>query len=285
MYYIQQGHHSAIRACINLGVFEKLIEGNGKSKTSSELAKDTNADPILLGGLLEDAPFTYHLVYSTNGRTARLLKHLAAMGSIHETGPNEYVSTPFSKALKEPIYRDAYPTMYCRSTSPTRRPFFNHAIRFEISGPAFFALPNYLSNIQYKNPDNPADGSFQLGHGTKSHFFEWVSQNPGRLEQFQNHMAGYRAGRPCWMDEGFFPVQANLVEGAKKDDDSVFLVDLGGGKGHDLQELNQKHPNIPGKLVLQELKGVIDEALTAGLDFKIESMAHDFFTPQPIVGM
>ena len=43
---------------------------------------------------------------------ARLLKHLAAMGSIYETGSNEYVSTPFSSALKEPIYRDAYPTMF-----------------------------------------------------------------------------------------------------------------------------------------------------------------------------
>lgn len=42
----------------------------------------------------------------------RLLKHLAAMGSIYETGPNEYVPTPVSKALKEPIYRDAYPTMF-----------------------------------------------------------------------------------------------------------------------------------------------------------------------------
>ena len=42
----------------------------------------------------------------------RLLKHLAAMGSIYETGPNEYIPTPLSRVLKEPIYRDAYPAMY-----------------------------------------------------------------------------------------------------------------------------------------------------------------------------
>ena len=42
----------------------------------------------------------------------RLLKHLAAMGTIYETGPNEYVPTALSNALKEPIYRDAYPTMF-----------------------------------------------------------------------------------------------------------------------------------------------------------------------------
>ena len=47
----------------------------------------------------------------------RLLKHLAAMGTIYETGSNEYVPTPLSKALKEPIYRDAYPTMFVLPTS------------------------------------------------------------------------------------------------------------------------------------------------------------------------
>ena len=86
------------------------------------------------------------------------------------------------------------------------------------------------------------------------------------------------------MDKDFFPVQKNLVEGAKTEDNSVFLVDLGGGKGHDLQELYQKHPNIPGKLVLQELKDVIDEAVTTGLDSKIVPMPHDFFTSQPVIG-
>ena len=42
----------------------------------------------------------------------RLMRHLAAMGSIYETGPNEYVATPFSKSLKEPIYQDNYNTMF-----------------------------------------------------------------------------------------------------------------------------------------------------------------------------
>lgn len=34
------------------------------------------------------------------------------MGSVYETGPNEYISTPFSKALKDPVYRDGYPTAF-----------------------------------------------------------------------------------------------------------------------------------------------------------------------------
>ncbi|MCJ1434794.1 hypothetical protein MMC27_004164 [Xylographa pallens] len=241
----QQGHHSALRAGIDLKLFEKLDERNGEAKSSAELAKMTSADPVLLG---------------------RLLKHLAAMGSIYETGPNEYISTPFSRALREPIYRDAYPTM------------------MGICGPAFFALPEHLSKTHYKNPDNPADGAFQLGWDTSDHFFGWVSQRPDRLTQFQNHMAGYRTGRPSWMDPDFYPVEKNLVEGATTGDDAVFLVDVGGGKGHDLQELHRKHPTLPGKLVLQELPGVVEEAQSAGLGPNIVAMPHDFFTTQPITG-
>lgn len=39
----------------------------------------------------------------------RLLKHLAAMGSVYETGADSYLSTPVSKAYIQPVYRDAVP--------------------------------------------------------------------------------------------------------------------------------------------------------------------------------
>ena len=97
-------------------------------------------------------------------------------------------------------------------------------------------------------------------------------------------MAGYRTGRRSWMDTDFYPVKERLINGAQTQDDAVFLVDIGGGKGHDLQELYQKHPDLPGTLVLQDLKGVIGEAKAAGLSKKITPMAHDFFTKQPIIG-
>lgn len=157
--------------------------------------------------------------------------------------------------------------------------------RFEIFGPGFLALPEHLSKSEYKNPDNPADGAFQLGHGTKDHLFEWMSQRPERLSQFQHHMAGYRTGRPSWMDPDFYPVEDNLVKGARTEHDAVFLVDVGGGKGHDLQELYRKHPKLPGKLVLQDIRSVIEDAEASGLDGKIIPMEHDFFATQPIIGM
>lgn len=86
------------------------------------------------------------------------------------------------------------------------------------------------------------------------------------------------------MDPNFYPVEDNLVKGAKTEQNAIFLVDVGGGKGHDLQELYRKHPKLPGKLVLQDLKGVIEEARASGLEEKIIPMEHDFFTKQPIIG-
>lgn len=87
------------------------------------------------------------------------------------------------------------------------------------------------------------------------------------------------------MDRDFYPVDENLVKGAKTEDDAVFLVDVGGGKGHDLQEFCRKHPKLPGKLILQDLKDVIQEAEASGLDGKIIPMEHDFFTVQPVMGV
>ncbi|KAL9100779.1 MAG: hypothetical protein Q9163_003886 [Psora crenata] len=163
-------------------------------------------------------------------------------------------------------------------------PAANLCPRFGILGPGFFALPEYLAKSQYQSPDDPVDGAFQLSHGTKDHFFEWLSKRPELMSQFQNHMAGYRTGRPSWMDPDFYPVEKNLVEGAKTNEDSVFLVDVGGGKGHDLLELHRKHPKLPGKLILQDMKDVIAEAQATGLNERVTTMEHDFFTEQPILG-
>ncbi|KAJ9661615.1 hypothetical protein H2201_006471 [Coniosporium apollinis] len=81
-------------------------------------------------------------------------------------------------------------------------------------------------------------------------------------------MGGYRLGQPSWIDPDFYPVQDLLVKG--------------GNLGHDLEEFRRKHPATPGRLVLQDLRVVIGQIKE--LDEKIEPMAHDFFTEQPIKG-
>lgn len=96
-------------------------------------------------------------------------------------------------------------------------------------------------------------------------------------------MSAYRQGRPSWMDPDFFPVEELLIKGASLDPDAVFLVDIGGNIGHDIAEFHQKHPDVPGRLILQDLPPVIEQIEELGS--KIERMPYDFFTPQPIIGM
>jgi hypothetical protein len=96
-------------------------------------------------------------------------------------------------------------------------------------------------------------------------------------------MAAYRAGKPSWVDPGFYPVSEELADKFDPTSSEVMLVDVGGGLGHDLQELRERHPSLPGRLVLQDRAEVID-AVAAGGGGVFEATAHDFFTPQPVKG-
>lgn len=84
------------------------------------------------------------------------------------------------------------------------------------------------------------------------------------------------------MDPDFYPVQEQLVKGAKADPNAAFLVDIGGNIGHDLAEFAGKHADVPGRLVLQDLPVVLGQI--AGLDDRIERMPYDFYTEQPLKG-
>lgn len=48
------------------------------------------------------------------------------------------------------------------------------------------------------------------------------------------------------MDPSLYPVEQQLIQGADTDPNAPFIVDVGGGVGHDLAEFKQKFPNHPG---------------------------------------
>ena len=65
-------------------------------------------------------------------------------------------------------------------------------------------------------------------------------------------MSAYRAGKPSWADPGFYPVTERLFDGFDSSVSDLLPVDVGGGMGHDLVELKEKYPKLPGKLILQD---------------------------------
>ena len=100
--HLQLSLRAAIRTGIDLGLFYKLSE---QPQSAAKLAQATGADVELLGVLIFAG--SYEWGWLTEGRTARILKHLAAMHVVREASSDTYSATPLSIALTEQIYVDS----------------------------------------------------------------------------------------------------------------------------------------------------------------------------------
>ncbi|KAI9751446.1 MAG: hypothetical protein M4579_006056 [Chaenotheca gracillima] len=234
---------SVARVAVDLKIFEKLSEDGGTPKTTAQLATATGADPALIG---------------------RVLKHLASVRLIAEIAADTYGPNHLTKVFCEPKYRDGI--SFC----------------FDLAGPPFQRLPEYLAKNGYKDPTDVADGPFQYGHRTELNSWGFMKANPQIRSSFNNHMSGYAFGRPHWMDPGFYPVEENLIQGFKDSKDAVMIVDVGGGLGHDLELFYEGYPKAPGRLINQDIPDTIGSIAKSKYD--IEHEVHDFYTPQPIKG-
>ncbi|KAF4990452.1 hypothetical protein FDECE_14393 [Fusarium decemcellulare] len=192
---------------------------------------------------------------------ARVLKHLAANGIIKEVGLDQYVGTPFSMSTRDPTMEGGL------------------IYSFEGMIPTFQGLPEFLAKTNYQVPKDASDGPVQYGLRTDKPFFSILQDNARLGKAFNGFMTGYAKARPRWVD--FYPFEERLGAAAAEHS-GPFLVDVGGGLGHELAPLCSGNTAPPGKLVLQDLPAVIDEAKASGnLPKAIEAVAHDFFKPQP----
>lgn len=159
----------------------------------------------------------------------------------------------------------------------------NQTYSHDIMLPSFTATPQFLAETKYANPSNITSTPFQLGHHTKLTFFEYLAKHPEQAQQFNNFMGLYATDRPRWLDEGHFPVRDILGKGASTEENAVLLVDVGGGKGHDLILFQKRYGDLPGRMVLQDLPSVVEQA--GQLPEGLEATGHDFFKENPIKGM
>jgi hypothetical protein len=97
--------------------------------------------------------------------------------------------------------------------------------------------------------------------------------NPIILKEFNTFMRHQRLNSSTWMD--VYPVDLSTSS------PSDFFVDIGGGVGHMCNALMEKFPNLPGRVVLQDLPETI-KSLPGQQSFT--PMVHDYFTEQPVKG-
>lgn len=142
-------------------------------------------------------------------------------------------------------------------------------------------LPDYFKKNGYKNPATASQNPFQFAVDTKESYLGWMQQRPTILENCSTYMAGLRQTGVVkkWMD--WFPVQREVLDGAKGDPTPVIIVDVGGGTGGNVMAFRKKFPDAPGKFIFEDLDHVFDSTADLG---GTEGLAYNFFTPQPIRG-
>ncbi|TVY18906.1 O-methyltransferase asqD [Lachnellula arida] len=221
------------------------IASSESPKTASELASITGADKQLI---------------------VRILRPLTTMGIFAEVGYETYAATPTTKILTVPSVGGGFKFM------------------FDQAATSVIHMPHFLAHTSFANPAGPST-AFQSAFTTDLQLFPWLMQHASPMSNFNDLMTGQRMTRIEWFD--FADVHSILFTNDTSSDanDSALLVDIGGGRGHDLEAFRKRFPGEvrgKGKLVLQDMPPVIADI--GDLHGDIVRQEYDFFTPQPVVG-
>ncbi|OJI99513.1 hypothetical protein ASPVEDRAFT_125078 [Aspergillus versicolor CBS 583.65] len=187
----------------------------------------------------------------------RILRSQAAFGLIKDTASQEYTSSAFTDVFVNP---DAAGTI---------------AQLFDISGPCTQVLPDYLAETGYKEIVSNKECPFQKAFNTDQTLFEWMPQHPKHMKSLGHLMALQRP--EIWVDH--FPVLEQL--GDFPSAEKTLMVDIGGGFGQQSKALRAKFPELPGKVIVQDIPQTLAAAQPAE---GVELVEHNFFKPQPIHG-
>lgn len=107
--------------------------------------------------------------------------------------------------------------------------------------------------------------------------FGILSKDSRRKKIFDDYMEARRfSNEPKWLD--IYPAGERL----RAEDGEALIVDVGGGKGHDLGLFRQRFPDVTGELIVQDLPRTF--ASLAERPKGITLMEHDFFDEQPVKG-
>ncbi|RYP75950.1 hypothetical protein DL769_003716 [Monosporascus sp. CRB-8-3] len=184
---------------------------------------------------------------------SRIMRYLVANRLVAEVTPDHYVARKTTHALADA----------CIESSMR----FFHAI----SNPAFQALPDFLKETGYQNQTQKT--ALQKGLNTELGLFPWLKQHPDLLKDFQSLMGVPKEGN-C-LD--VIPLDHFVSSGHE----GPVFVDIGGNTGQQAGRLVSKHPELAGRVVVQDREETINSAPGAK---GVQLQAHDFFSPQPVKG-
>lgn len=135
-------------------------------------------------------------------------------------------------------------------------------------------MPAYFKSNGYRPPTNSQPLPFNVEFGTPLSFYEYAAQHDSVMRYAGQYMNCWHEGLGTWLD--VYPLEA---EWSGSTTTEVLFVDVGGGFGQQCRALRQLFPHVAGEVILQDLPNTL---ASAGEIPAVRSMAHDFFTPQPV---
>lgn len=238
------GHMNLQAAVVQVGIdlgLFKFIAKSAEPVTVDQVSENTGAEPQL---------------------ARRLLRFLASIAAVKETESDQYAANNVTRNLTEELVEAG----------------LSHY--FGTAAPQYQALPGYLEQTGYKNPVDENWTAFRVAFQTDKDAFSWFADHPTHLAHFNSYMALRRKPDKTWLS--IYPVaeEASSSSGGLSAE-RVLYVNIGGGVGHQCAQFVDMFPDLPGRVVLQDLPHSIAQALpTPG----VENMAHDMFAPQPAIG-
>ncbi|KAJ5094248.1 hypothetical protein N7456_010109 [Penicillium angulare] len=228
------------RLGVDLGVFRELSKAND-ALTVSQLADTSQASFAFM---------------------ERILRYYASTGVIAEVSFNSYRANISTHVLAD----------------PRAEGMAHHG--FDIFGPIIQSMPDFFMDKNYEEPASNVDTPFQRAFNTNLSCFDWLVQQPKHFASLQKIMTSLESAE--WTN-GFELIDTEakrLGLSNLRSSERPFLVDVGGGHGHQCVQLGKKYPHLLGRLVLQDLPEAIDRL--PPID-GVRAEAHDFFQKQDIV--
>ncbi|KAG4033051.1 hypothetical protein MFRU_005g00690 [Monilinia fructicola] len=226
---------------------------------------------LLEAGVFDELPFdgrgmsSSDLAAKTNMEEALLVRLMRVVVPVcfQEKSPRVYNQTANSLKFQLP---------------PLRAMFQSGCDSF---APCVYVLTQYFKENGFKQPDSITNNPYTLAHRTNGRtMWEHLSQHPELFKAFNLAMHGQST--ETVQSYGFFP-WLSTYQNTETSDDTVLLVDIGGGQGHAITAIKKLIQDTKGRMILQEREEVIREIFDIEL-VGIEKMTYDFFTPQPIKG-
>lgn len=142
-------------------------------------------------------------------------------------------------------------------------------------------MPEFFKENGYQAIDNITNTPFQKAFNTSLPPFDWYVQNPKHFETLQKIMTSIEGVEWTIGFELFDSEAIKVPSTSPQSSEKPFLVDVGGGHGHQCIQLRKKYSALSGRLVLQDLPAAINKLpLIEG----VKAQAHDFFEKQPVTG-